>query len=240
MKRGERYEAKLNGLARYFTGKPCKHGHVCERFTACGKCIDCAKLNKSEADRRHYEKNADAIKSRTRNYRQLNILAVTERERSYRERNAALVSARKKDWYGRNAESVKARVAKNQKVNSEKLRAYGASYRAKNSKDLRSMHRRWVNENRERYRALQRSRVSRIRRATPKWADHSGLRRIYSDCPPGYHVDHFVPLKGVTPDGLRVSGLHLPWNLRYLPIRDNLARGNRLSAEDMAKLEILL
>src|ERR1035437_4914004 len=36
-----RQEAKANGLARYFTGQPCPHGHIAERYTS-GSCAECA------------------------------------------------------------------------------------------------------------------------------------------------------------------------------------------------------
>ena len=36
--------ARERGLARYFTGKPCKHGHVAERLLSNGDCIVCATL----------------------------------------------------------------------------------------------------------------------------------------------------------------------------------------------------
>ena len=36
-----RATAKLAGESRYFTGKPCKHGHVAERVTATGVCTAC-------------------------------------------------------------------------------------------------------------------------------------------------------------------------------------------------------
>ena len=39
-----RKEAKARGLKRYFTGKPCKHGHVCEREHSHGKCIRCLQV----------------------------------------------------------------------------------------------------------------------------------------------------------------------------------------------------
>lgn len=34
-------EAKLQGVSRYFTGKPCKHGHLAERRVSDGHCIVC-------------------------------------------------------------------------------------------------------------------------------------------------------------------------------------------------------
>ncbi len=41
MKMTPRSEAKQKGLSRYFTGKPCPRGHVCERWTDNGNCVDC-------------------------------------------------------------------------------------------------------------------------------------------------------------------------------------------------------
>jgi hypothetical protein len=41
---GLRKEAKLRGDLRYFTGKPCKHGHVAERHVSNGMCLECAKI----------------------------------------------------------------------------------------------------------------------------------------------------------------------------------------------------
>lgn len=67
-----RKEAKEQGAKYYFTGKPCKHGHVALRVTK-GACVECRKIEwalenkrrsqlpKSEASkaagRRYYEKN---------------------------------------------------------------------------------------------------------------------------------------------------------------------------------------
>src|SRR5689334_5463261 len=36
-----RAEAKAASLPRYFTGKPCKHGHVAERYTSIKICVSC-------------------------------------------------------------------------------------------------------------------------------------------------------------------------------------------------------
>lgn len=40
-----RKEAKAKGLKRYFTGKPCKYGHVDERVAVSGVCMECSRIN---------------------------------------------------------------------------------------------------------------------------------------------------------------------------------------------------
>ena len=39
-----RPEAIAQGLDRYFTGKPCCHGHASERYVTSGQCIHCMRL----------------------------------------------------------------------------------------------------------------------------------------------------------------------------------------------------
>src|SRR5262252_2778879 len=39
-----RAEAKAIGQTRFFTGKPCKHGHLSQRTTCNGACIRCNAL----------------------------------------------------------------------------------------------------------------------------------------------------------------------------------------------------
>lgn len=65
----------------------------------------------------------------------------------------------------------------------------------------------------------------KIWQATPHWLTDihvERIRRTYADRPPGYHVDHIVPLKSPL-----VCGLHVPWNLQYLPAGVNMSKSNR-------------
>lgn len=43
-----REEARVKGLIRYFTGNPCKRGHVCEHHTKSGTCILCGNQKSRE------------------------------------------------------------------------------------------------------------------------------------------------------------------------------------------------
>jgi hypothetical protein len=60
-----RKEANAAGLTRYFTGKPCKRGHVVERRVDTGDCAECV----NQRSRRWRAANLDAELARSRKYR---------------------------------------------------------------------------------------------------------------------------------------------------------------------------
>lgn len=48
-----RDEAFRTGLKTYFTGKPCKHGHLAPRYTSTGACAECARIYMRKHGRKH-------------------------------------------------------------------------------------------------------------------------------------------------------------------------------------------
>jgi len=180
MNRGARHKAKLAGESRYCTGEPCKRGHVAERMTDSGQCIECRR----ELGRFHYKKRYE--------------------------------------------NKIKPRLSRpeNKKKAAEKMVLYRASWTEekiaahREAAKLRS--RQWRKKNPGHRNALSAKYLIDKWKRTPKWADQSKIIEIYKNCPKGYHVDHIIPLRAKN-----VSGLHVHYNLQYLPAIENMRKNNR-------------
>lgn len=120
-------------------------------------------------------------------------------------------NCRNADYYQKNKESIKAKASAWAKNNREKVNKIAAKWAANNREDKN------YRESLRRARKLE---------ATPKWLTKEQLaeiKNIYKNCPKGFEVDHIMPLKGKNS-----SGLHVPWNLQYLPVKENRSKGNRV------------
>lgn len=190
----KRAEAKELGLGFYFTGKPCKRGHVTNRRTGCGSCVDCA----SATTKAWQDANPDRLK---------------------------LASQR---WYSANPEKSRQKTRAWHEANREKSREASRNYRAANAEKMRHLDRAWAAANPEKKNAINAKRRAAKHNATPAWADIDEILSFYEEAARltaatgiDHHVDHIVPLQGGT-----VCGLHVTWNLRVIPARENLAKKN--------------
>lgn len=78
-----RAEAKATGAKHYFTGEPCKHGHIAPRKTK-GACVECLK-----------NEWAQALETRAEYFREYNRSEAGQKaKRGYYERNKETVIAR--------------------------------------------------------------------------------------------------------------------------------------------------
>ena len=89
-------------------------------------------------------------------------------------------------------------------------------------------HQRRSNKNRQEQRRIEcNMRRKRVKTATPPWADKQEIKYVYSlAAERGLVVDHIVPLNHKL-----VCGLHVPDNLRCIPVSMNATKGNKFYQE---------
>lgn len=197
-------EAVLLGLKKYFTGKPCKQGHISEKYTNKSTCVECLRLSsalridkKRESDKKRYHSLTDA-----------------QREK---ERTRLRIHAAKK--YKENPrKAIDCVLRSSRKHRDKKLKAL-AKWKEKNPN--------WNKEYRQLPHAKEKARFFASRRraikiqAMPLWANQDLIELIYATCPDGMHVDHIVPLVSKF-----VCGLHCEANLQHLPAKENFSKNN--------------
>lgn len=122
-----RQEARQQGAPRYFTGVPCKNGHLSERYTKHAKCVACAMAQQARwrAHNPDFLSRLDPAKKAARDKRWLDA-NIDEKLRRDRERHAANPYHRReydKRWQAANPERVR---AKTHNRRSRKLSAEGS------------------------------------------------------------------------------------------------------------------
>lgn len=193
---------------RFFSGTPCKRGHIGPRLASTGACCECT----SEANRERYARDSARILAQVHAYRAAAPEKVSDQHRNWRlahieqerarDKRRFLESkdehiARLQAWNSANPEMARQRVARWTKANPGKVTAKGARRRAA---------------------VLQR---------TPSWADHDAISGMYELAAVfrrtglQVEVDHAIPLQGRT-----VSGLHVHDNLQLFNSTANKAKSN--------------
>jgi hypothetical protein len=135
-----------------------------------------------------------------------------------------------KAWHKANREAQKAYYI----VNKEKHAATMKKWRETNKEKHAALCRAWRLNNLDRHAAKESKRRAKKLLATPEWLTQQHLLEIQewyilakelqwlSNEP--LHVDHIVPLVSK-----EVCGLHVPWNLQILPMRQNISKGNKIT-----------
>lgn len=177
-------EAQRAGEKYYFTGKPCKNGHVANRFSSCNSCVECRKILSKiwYSDRERARKKTAAWRSNNkerslkseREWREKNKERVTATQKRWRDKNPERSKKKYRDWYARNIESERLRSLSWNKENKDYCAANARNYRA------RKKHNGGVHS-REDIAAIFQLQSSKC----------AYCRTALSD---DYHVDHVMPL----------------------------------------------
>lgn len=174
-----RRAARAAGQTRFFTGEPCSNGHIGERQTASGQCVECH----SAIDRRRYRADPSPCKDNARRWCRENKDRKNELGREWSKRNLPKMAARAKQWRQKNQDKAKAiadrykkrhpdRIAAWRSANIDKIRNYTRNRRRR----LDGAGGRHTVEDIKKILKLQRGRCAYCR------------RRLRDD----YHVDHII------------------------------------------------
>jgi len=168
-------EAKALGLKTYFTGKPCKNGHYCKRYTIDAGCVECNKTRALQS----YHKNK-TLKSRK-------FLTDEEKKQYHRnwvEKNRDRIKKRHAEWRDKNRKKINQRFKKWRNENKEHFAAYQNAYNA--------IRRKGCKQN------ISKPFLSKIKSIYVK------RDKIIKSTGIAHHVDHIVPLRGKNICGLHV------------------------------------
>lgn len=153
----DRESAKEQGLKRFFTNMPCVNGHISERKTNDGKCVQCRKeqaakkhLKNRDANllkmKRRYENNKEHYKEQAsiwaknnpekrkqivKKYETNNPGKVKENQKKQYEKNKETVNQRSKIWAKNNPEKRKEIVENFTENNRDKIPKYYYEYESK-------------------------------------------------------------------------------------------------------------
>lgn len=227
-----RKEAIAAGASHYFTGRPCKRGHVSERHRG-GTCLACDREAQARRlqDPEHYAKHVEWSLQR---YHRKKVSDPTFIPRVRANARAACRAPHRKSKQAETDREryqnpiERSRMRENQRQRYRRLKD-DPEFRAKE----RAASAKWRKLNPDKEAAATRLYQARKLGATPKWLtpeDRKAMRAMYAEARRrtketgvDHVVDHVHPLRG-----RNFCGLHVPWNLQVLTAKANASKGNRL------------
>lgn len=210
----DRAQALALGMLKYFTGRPCAAGHTAERYVSGWSCCECVNISRRAREA--------AFKGRQKKPSPEQLERI--RKNGAKPERKAKVAAYCREYNKRPEVKERNRLRAHARQITPERAEKKAAYRKSDA-------------GRALARCYRASRRAAQAAATPAWSDSRKIQEIYAACPAGHHVDHFVPIKGLTYDGRPVCGLHVHENLRYLSAKENSSRRNRMTREETEATE---
>jgi len=139
-----------------------------------------------------------------------------------KQRNMPNKAVKLKEWRDKNKEKVRAYNRKQNTVNGDKRRKSRLEYYYRNKESCSNAKKAWAKANPEKVALARIKRRYIEKQATVCFSNKRKIKEFYENRPKGYHVDHIVPLNNSF-----VCGLHVEYNLQYLPASENIKKSNK-------------
>lgn len=194
-----RSDAMSLGLVRYFTGKPCRNGHIAERQTVNATCFKCSSSTRRAG---HIKHNVERNAKRMARYNANKDAEKASMLEAYRKRMADDPDCNRK-YYEKFREKRKAESLVWAKNNPVKRRAQHIKRKAAKRNAVPA----WYGE------------LDQL--ASEEAADLCSLRKSSTGFE--WHVDHMIPLQAK-----EACGLHVGINLQVIPAVMNMQKKNKM------------
>jgi len=198
-------------------------------YRVCSKC-------KNKKDLSDFNKD----KNRKDGYRSQCKTCIKDYYRVNKERHAANMAEYYRlnkdqyiEYYETNKEQILDQKRKYRDANKEKFALRDLKYRKNNKDQIAVREAKYRRDNKDKMNAKNAKNRANKFQATPAWLtklEHEQITEFYTCAQmfklytgQDYHVDHIVPLQGKN-----VCGLHVPWNLRVIPAKENQSKSNKL------------
>jgi len=223
--------AVASGERYYFTGKPCKHGHISKRWTYNGCCVECG----NENTKRWARENNQHVAEKSRQWR----IAHPEKAKIVQKKSNSKWFSKPENKekarqlseirYALNGDEIRRKQRERGRKDKVKRSIYNKEWRAINRDYARAQARKWAAANPEKVREGKRNAKAKRKNVPGKHsaADIAAIKKMqknkcaYCRTKLGkkYHIDHILPVsKGGTNDR---------YNLQITCVSCNLTKGAR-------------
>lgn len=122
-------DARNQGSKRFFTGVPCKNGHISERNTNSGRCLGCIK--------EYTDRNKVSLAAYQVEWHRVN----RDRQRRYREENKCRIKEKSAEWHRDNKDRVSKISKEWELANKERRRELNKIWREVNKDHVKKKRR---------------------------------------------------------------------------------------------------
>lgn len=195
------------GAKFFYTGKPCKYGHINKRRVGNSDCIDCIVL-----------------------YRKSNKDKIKKKQKEYHDKNRDKINQWKRNHYLDNKDELIFNSRKYYKENREKALAAGKRWREKNTENifirdsLRRIEKNWQGKGRKAEELI--GYTKEELRSHIEMQFHKGMGW---DNRSEWHIDHIIPIAHFLSEGITDPKIiNCLTNLKPMWAKDNISKGYKV------------